>query len=231
MTVWRLNALTSCVLLIASCRPSAPRPAPAPAIPVIPKAPLPPANAKLPPVPEVRGPIDISITYPRSGQLIAARDSNFIFGSVGSGDAGLLINGVSVPVWPNGAFMGWLPVPPDSAPHYELIASNGSAFVRLVHRIQLPPPPVTPPVRPDSLVGDTIADTTKARPDTAPPDTVAPVVTNTYATLGPAAVAARDTDQVFIARPAPGNGQQYKWFLLPGTVVKVTGHQRARGDE
>src|SRR5687768_15073688 len=206
MTVWRLKTFASCLLLIASCRPAVPRPAPAPAIPVIPRAPLPPLNAKLPPVPEVRGALDISITYPRSGQLIASRDSNFIFGSVGSGDAGLLINGVPVPVWPNGAFLGWLPVPPDSAPHYELVASNGRTFARLVHPIRLPPAP--PPVRPDSLVGDTIADTTKARPDTVPPDTLTAIATNTYATLGTAPAASSDTDQVFIARPAPGNGQQ-----------------------
>ena len=230
MTVWRFNALTSCVLLIASCRPSAPRPAPAPAIPVIPKAPLPTANAKLPPVPEVRGPIEISITYPRSGQLIAAKDSNFIFGSVGSGDAGLLINGVSVPVWPNGAFMGWLPVPPDSAPHYEIVASNGSTFARLVHPIQLPPPVV--PATPDSLVGDTLDRPVTPRDTTpAPVDTLVPLPPSVYAALGPPLAAVSDTDRVSIARPAPGNGQQYKWFLLPGTVVKVTGYQRASGDD
>src|SRR5688572_1912370 len=228
MNAWKINGFACCALLIAACTPS-PRPAPVPAVPVIAKAPLPPANPKLPPVPEVRGPIEISITYPTSGQLIASRDSNFIFGSVGSGDAGLLINGVPVPVWPNGAFLGWLPVPPDSAPHYELVAPNGRTFARLVHPIRLPPAP--PPVRPDSLVGDTIADTTKARPDTVPPDTLTAIATNTYATLGTAPAASSDTDQVFIARPAPGNGQQYKWFLLPGTTVKVTGYQRASGDE
>src|SRR5687768_4799265 len=181
MTAWKINGFACCALLLAACTPS-PRSAPVPAIPVIAKAPLPPANPKLPPVPEVRGALDISITYPRSGQLIASRDSNFIFGSVGSGDAGLLINGVSVPVWPNGAFMGWLPVPPDSAPHYELIASNGRAFVRLVHRIQLPPPIVPKP--PDSLVGDTI-DSPAPTPDTtpAPVDTLVPVPPSIYAAV------------------------------------------------
>lgn len=228
MTVWKINGLTCCMLIIASCRPATPPPAPAPVIPVIPKAPLPPGNAKLPPVPEVRGPVEISITYPRSGQLIAARDSNFIFGSVGSGDAGLLINGVSVPVWPNGAFMAWLPVPPASAPQYELIASNGSQVARLVHPIQLPPPVIPP--RPDGLVGDTVADTT-ARPDTVPVDTVVTVATITYAPVGQAVSAVSDTDRVSIARPGPGNGQAYKWFLLKGTVVKVTGYQRASGED
>ena len=228
MTEWRFKAVSCCLLLIASCRPAPPRSAPAPAIPVVPRAPLPPGNAKLPPVPEVRGPIEISITYPRSGQLIASRDSNFIFGSVGSGDAGLRINGVSVPVWPNGAFMGWLPVPPDSAPHYELVASNGTAFVRRVHPIKLPPPVV--PARRDSLVGDTV-DLAVPRPDTARADTLLPVTTNLYAAVGTRAAAVSDTDRVSIARPAPGNGQAYKWFLLPGTVVRVTGYQKVSGDD
>ncbi len=228
MTSWRINGFTCCLVLIASCRPTPLRPAPAPAIPVIPPAPLPPPNAKLPAVPEVRGPIEISVTYPRSGQLIAARDSNFIFGSVGSGDAGLRINGISVPVWPNGAFMGWLPVPPDSAPQYEIVASNGVQFARVVHPIQLPPP--TEPARPDSLVGDTL-DPAAARPDTASADTLLPVSANVYAAVGTAVAAVSDTDRVSIGRPAPGNGQQYKWFLLPGTVVKVTGYQKASGDD
>jgi N-acetylmuramoyl-L-alanine amidase len=42
-----------------------------------------------------------------------------------------------------------------------------------------------------------------------------------YATLGAAAVAVPDTDRVIIARPVAGG--TYKWFLLPGTVVEVTG--------
>ncbi len=231
----RLSAISCCLILVASCRPSPPPGPPAPVVPLIPRAPLPAANPKLPPVPEVRGPIQISITYPRAGQLIAARDSNFIFGSVGSGDAGLEINGTPVPVWPNGSFMGWLPVPPDSAPQYEIVASNGSQFARVVHPVQLPPPPPPPPLpvtpdtlRPDSLLGDTVDRAPPpAPPDTTPADTIVPVLG--YAAVAPGVVAASDTDRVSIARPAPGNGQAYKWFLLPGTVVKVTGYKRASG--
>ena len=70
------------------------------------------------------GPVQINVVYPKPEQMLTVRDSNFIFGSVGSGDAALRINGVAIPVWPNGAFMGWLAVPPDSAPRYELLAGN-----------------------------------------------------------------------------------------------------------
>jgi N-acetylmuramoyl-L-alanine amidase len=152
--------------------------------------------------------------------MLTVRDSNFIFGSVGSGDAALRINGVAVPVYPNGSFMGWLPVPPDSAPRYELLARNATQSARLVLPIRIPPAPDT--THRANAVGDTLQP---------PPDTVTPVPTNVYVTLGAPGSTVDDTDRVTIARPAPGNGQEYKWFLFPGTVVKLTGSQKASGDE
>lgn len=153
--------------------------------------------------------------------MLTVRDSNFIFGTVGSGDAGLRINGVLVPVWPNGSFMGWLPVPPDSAPRYELVASNGLDSAQLTLPIQLPPPPDT--TRRDTIPLDTVVSVSA--------DTVIPIAGNVYATLGAPASTVNDTDRVSIARPAPGNGQEYKWFLLPGTVVRLTGYKQASGDD
>ncbi|MDQ3673445.1 MAG: N-acetylmuramoyl-L-alanine amidase, partial [Gemmatimonadota bacterium] len=111
---------------------------------------------------------------------------------------------------------------------YEIVASNGADFARVVHPVQLPPPVV--PAPPDSLVGDTL-DPSVTRPDTTPVDTLVPIPTSVYAAVGPRIAAASDTDRVSIARPRPGNGQLYKWFLLPGTVVKVTGFQKASGDD
>ena len=191
-------------------------------IPPLVPAPLPPASPKLPPVPEVRGPVKIEVVYPKPEQLLTVRDSNFIFGSVGSGDAALQINGVSVPVWPNGAFMGWLPVPPDNAPRYQLLARGPTGSDRLVLPIKVPPLPDT--TRRDTLVGDTL----KAPPS---PDSLLPITSNVFVATGPPGSTVDDTDRVTIARPAPGNGQDYKWFLFPGTVVKVTGQQKASGDE
>jgi N-acetylmuramoyl-L-alanine amidase len=141
---------------------------------------------------------------------------------VGTGDAALRINGIAVPVWPNGAFMGWLPVPPDSAPRYELLAGNATATARLTLPVKIPPAPDTTPR--DPLVGDTLNPV-------PPPDTTLPVPANVYVTLGRPTGAVSDTDRVTIARPAPGSGQQYKWFLFPGTVVKVTGSRKASGED
>jgi N-acetylmuramoyl-L-alanine amidase len=191
-------------------------------VPVVP-APLPPANPKLPPVPDVRGPLQINVVYPKPDQMLTARDSNFIFGSVGTGDAALEINGVSVPVWPNGSFMGWLPVPSGASPLYRLSAANKTERAQLVLPIRLPPLPDT--VRKDSLVGDTLNVPAPSA------DTVLPVTGNVYVTLGAPGSAVNDTDRVTIARPAPGNGQEYKWFLFPGTVVKATGSRKASGDD
>ena len=154
--------------------------------------------------------------------MLTVRDSNFIFGSVGSGDAALSINGVAVPVWPNGAFMGWLAVPRDSAPRYELIATNPTGSARVVLPIRVPPAPDT--TTRTNVSGDTLNPT-------ASPDTLTPIPGNVYVALGAPASTVNDTDRVTIARPAPGNGQLYKWFLFPGTIVKVTGSQKASGDE
>src|SRR5215472_13266070 len=82
------------------------------------KVPPPPP---LPPIPHVSGPPVITVVYPRAGATIPARDSNFILGSVGTGDASLTINNTPVHVEPNGAFLGWLPVPDSTTSRYDLV--------------------------------------------------------------------------------------------------------------
>jgi len=94
----------------------------------------------LPPVPLVDGPLAIRVVYPPAGAVIQARDSNFIFGTVGSGRASLLINGVAIPVVPNGSFLAYLPVPPTAAPQYTIVASRGADTARATHSVKLLPP-------------------------------------------------------------------------------------------
>src|SRR5437867_2855795 len=99
------RAIVLVALVIPACagRPTRLAPAAAGAPPI---QPLPP----LPPPPTAAGPLRISIAYPRedhraterdsvfiymtAGERIQSRDSAFIFGSVGRGDARLAINGV-----------------------------------------------------------------------------------------------------------------------------------------
>jgi len=96
-----------------------------------------------PPIPARAGPLAIDVVYPPDSALVAVRDSNFIFGSVGHGGARLTIDGQDVPVQPNGAFLAWLPVPgstDDSLAQYVLVASLGDEVVRAVHTIRVPTP-------------------------------------------------------------------------------------------
>ncbi|HEY5086526.1 MAG TPA: hypothetical protein VII66_04120, partial [Gemmatimonadaceae bacterium] len=164
------------------------------------KAPLPPANPNLPPVPTMDGPLAIKVVYPTRNALVASRDSNFIIGSVGNGAAGLTINGDLVPVWPNGAFIGWVPNPPADSQWYDMVAYTPSDTARLRYPVRTlagiaPRPPVPP-------------DITKL---------AVPLV----ATLRDDSLdrSVSDTDNVIIGRPTPAG--DYKWFLLPGTTVRV----------
>ncbi len=97
-------------------------------------------RASLPPIPRVTGPVELHVEYPDSLQRIAARDSNFIFGSVGTGDATLIIDGAFVEVEPNGTFLAWLPVPETVAGDtawYRLMARRGVEADTLSHPVLL----------------------------------------------------------------------------------------------
>ncbi len=125
--------------LEAGCRTGAPTGAAAggPGAPVDRRAPV--GTPWLPPVPPVSGAaLALRVQYPSANQLITSRDSNFVLGTVGSGDAQLSINGVDVSLAPNGAFIAWLPVPSASAPVYELVARRGADTVRRRVSVRFP---------------------------------------------------------------------------------------------
>ena len=197
----RLILAVTIVALGSACaprRPAAPAPTPAAALPApLTPAPVPAANPGLPPPPHVTGPLQIKVVYPTAGQLIQSKDSNFIFGSVGNGDAALTINGVPTPVWPNGAFIGWLPNPPADQPRYDFIVSLGPEVARLLHPVKIQPPSTEP----------------------AKPDTVQLLSPAQYAALIGPATYSNDTDRVVTAYRPTGGAD--RWFLLPGTEVKV----------
>ncbi|MDF1505702.1 N-acetylmuramoyl-L-alanine amidase [Roseisolibacter sp. H3M3-2] len=121
------------VLLLALCaRASAPGAAPVPA------AAADGGPAGLPPVPRVNGALDVRVVSPGAQASVGGRDSTFVFGSVGSGEATLTINGAPVQVAPNGAFLAFLPVPPASAPRYELVATRGVETARRTVPVRVP---------------------------------------------------------------------------------------------
>jgi len=79
-------------------------------------------SSHLPPVPRVQGPLAISVVYPAATDIVDAADSSFLFGSLGTGNATLTVNGAEVPVWPNGAWLAWVALPSDSVMHFDLVA-------------------------------------------------------------------------------------------------------------
>src|SRR6187402_1364758 len=79
------------------------------------------ARPALPAIPAVDGALAIRVVYPRPDQVVTSRDSNFIFGSIGSGRATLRINGAPARVYPNGAFIAFVANPPGPSPRYELV--------------------------------------------------------------------------------------------------------------
>lgn len=167
---------------------------------------MPVVNPGLPPVPPAAGPLAIKVIYPPADHLIQSRDSNFVFGSIGNGEAGLTINGTLTPVWPNGSFMAWLPNPPADNPAYEIVARTPTDSARLVLPVRIAPP-VTEPVEP------------------AVPDTVVLMSPARYAALIGPATYQSDTDRVVTGYALTGGIQ--RWFLLPNTVVKVVGKKGA----
>ncbi len=94
----------------------------------------------LPPVPLIDGPLAPRVIYPRANALLASRDSNFIFGSVGNGRASLTVNGSPVKVLRNGSWIAFLSNPRHQAPTYDLTVALGADTVRLSHPVRLLPP-------------------------------------------------------------------------------------------
>jgi len=110
-------------------------------------APVDPNRGRLPAIPKSTGPLALKVIYPAKNDVVSTGDYSFIFGSTGTGDARLTVNGDSVKVWPNGAWLAWLPFPPDSVMAFKLEASrpDGSrdSLTYLVRRAYRAPAPTT----------------------------------------------------------------------------------------
>lgn len=118
--------LAFCVLLASACASS---PAPRVAAPAPTEAAQGPRQEMT--IDSVVGPLALRVQYPAAGAVIEAADSSFFFGSTGSGDATLTINGMPVRVAPNGAWLAWLPLPRDSVMRFELVARTPRDSQRL----------------------------------------------------------------------------------------------------
>lgn len=134
-TLKAIAAVAVAAVLSTGCGPAAAPPG----------APAPEGSAPaLPPIPSVRGELAIDVVYPGEDQTLGVRDSTFIFGNVGTGEATLTIDDQPVEVAANGAFLAFLSVPQDGV--YDLVATAGGRSVQLARTVELPavPSPTAP---------------------------------------------------------------------------------------
>src|SRR3989454_11877811 len=80
------------------------------------------------PTAPVRDSLRIAVVYPAVTDVIQSHDSAFLFGAVrgGRGAVRLGINGQSVPVLANGAWIAWLPLPDDTVAQFRIAATDGT---------------------------------------------------------------------------------------------------------
>jgi N-acetylmuramoyl-L-alanine amidase len=95
--------------------------------------------AAQPTAPRAPDEIGLRVVYPAPDDLVRVRDSSFLLGSVASGDVRLTINGAPVKVWPNGAWLAWIPFPPDSVIPFKIEAHTERDSVVLVYPVRRDP--------------------------------------------------------------------------------------------
>jgi len=166
--------LTGMIAMLSAC---AAGPAPEPWPPPVRMMPVTPA---LPDITPVDGPLRPTVVYPLPDARLTASDSNFIFGAIGSGAARLTINGVPVPVAPNGAYLAFLPVPSDGV--YRLQATKGAETATLVRNVVVPEP-------------------------LSVPDTGATIVDGSVYPMG--AISMRDGDRIEVGFTGSAGGQAF----------------------
>ncbi len=88
--------------------------------------------------------LDINVVYPRANQLVALVDSTFIFGNVPIG-AKVVINGVSVPVYKDGAWLAFLKVSPGPFV-FHIVAKKDKDSTALDWKVSVGPPEAAIPM-------------------------------------------------------------------------------------
>lgn len=134
----RLGLLLAAPLVVACSRTAALPPGlPAP-VDTSPAALVEAAAGNLPDVDSIVGPLQLRVQYPAAGAVVDAADSSFLFGTTGTGDATLTIDGAPVRVAPNGAWLAWVALPPDTVMRLELIARTPLDSQRVTLELRRP---------------------------------------------------------------------------------------------
>jgi N-acetylmuramoyl-L-alanine amidase len=215
------TVLVGCVALAACAPPPPPGTGPVPDGPPVYR----PVSPALPPIPAVDGTLAIRVVHPTPGMPRPAVDSTFVYGSVGTGRAALEINGVPVPVAPNGAFLAYLPMPADGRWRLTAVAGGREERAEVAYRAPAtggPAPSVAPiaatyaPARLGTVTRgrDTLATGSDALP-------ARPTPTGTYAWFLPRGARLAVEER---------RGAQYRVRLGANTVAWVDADSVALGE-
>lgn len=134
------RALGLILLAVACSRQS--DPAPAPRIAVRPDSTIFRPNVRRSetrPLAPPRNPLALRVVYPALDDLVRVRDSSFLLGSVDGKNVRVTINGIPVRVWPNGAWLAWVPFPPDSVMQFRIEASTVTDSSVLMYAVRRDP--------------------------------------------------------------------------------------------
>lgn len=132
------SRLASLLAITSACAASPPGPTAA-VVPGLPDSPGAEQGARpAPEIDSVVGPLALRVQYPSPDAVVDAADSTFVFGSTGSGDAALTINGAPVRVAPNGAWLAWVALPRDSVMRFELVARTPRETQRMELAVRRP---------------------------------------------------------------------------------------------
>ena len=94
------------------------------------------SSPKLPAVERLRGPLALRVVYPPPDAVLQIRDSSFLFGTAGTGDAQVTIDGQPARVWPNGAWLAYVALPADSVMQLRIEARTESDSTSLVYPVR-----------------------------------------------------------------------------------------------
>jgi N-acetylmuramoyl-L-alanine amidase len=95
-----------------------------------------PSSPALPPVQPVHGPLSLRVVYPPADAVLQVRDSSFLFGTAGTGDARVTVDGQPARVWPNGAWLAYVALPADSVMQLRVDARAGADSASLVYPVR-----------------------------------------------------------------------------------------------
>src|SRR5215211_6639499 len=94
------------------------------------------ASPALPAVEPVRGALALRVIYPPPDAVLQVRDSSFLFGTAGSGDARVTVDGQAARVWPNGAWLAYVALPADSLMQLRIDARTDRDSVSLMYPVR-----------------------------------------------------------------------------------------------